>query len=459
MVVVIGLGACASGTDQQAPLGMTLGGTGENTTATGAASGSTTTTGDPPSTSTTDAGDTTAAEPTDGGEESSTGPVLPPDLNAGSWMFENVSNSGPISLHPVYARLPEGNEVFAWAETRAGRLSVLNIHGAVRTDPRWSASVLTDADFQHTFPAMAVGDEGYLVWSGRNAEGDDRDVFLSVVSPQGWSSVRNLTNAFDVPTTVNEGGPAIGVRDGDQLFIAYTSAEPPPPKAPAPTPTVYVLETTPGGQAGDQIELISPVQADCDDVVAAAAEDGTGHVIARCRDGDQTVFIHGSDRSGEWDTDTLAGTTTGLLSPAMAPGEDGNVHLTWIQDRRCGADLCDDVYYASTANNVFSGPIQVTGTANFQERTPSVGVDRWGRVLVFSQARVDGQAGLYLSISEDGETFGEPTLISPPTLDDYQGPSRVLFSDEGYPSVAYERVVDSSDPLNIDVGVARFVPN
>lgn len=412
--------------------------------------------GDDPGTSTTnaDTGDT-SADSTGG----STGELEPPDLDAGTWEFENVSNTQAMSLHPTRARIDDGTEILGWAETDVDNISVLNVFGAVRSGQAWSVSPLTNADRQHTFPSIAGGEVAHLVWTGQVDPDGDRDLYFATGMAGGWTTTRNLTEAFDSPDPVNESEPAIGHRGGGALFIAYTSATQVDPLAPPPTPGVFVIEMTAANDPSGQTSLINPNQAHCTNLTAAAGGDGTGHVIAKCTDGGQGVLYHGTDRSGDWDADPLAGTTSGLLSPALTAGPQGNVHLVWIQDSECGADACDDVYYASTTDDVFGTPIQVTETANLDERQPTVGVDAWGRVLVFSQARIDGQAILYMSVSEDGQTFAPSVRISPQgTADDYQNPKDVLLSAEGYPSFAYERVVDGSDPLNIEIEIARFVP-
>ncbi len=425
------------------------------------------TTDDPPSSSgpDDDAGSATSGMDTADGSGAdssggSTGELLPPDLGDGTWEFENVSSTQAMSLHPTRTRLDDGTEVLGWAETALDDIGLLNMFAAIESGDQWSVSPLTNADRQHTFPSMAGGELAYLVWMGQIEIDGDRDLFFATATPGGWTTPRNLTDAFDVPTPHNESEPAIGHRGGGQLFIAYTSAEQVDPLGPSATPGVFVVEMTADNDPAGQTSLVTPAQANCTDLTAAAAGDGTGHVIAKCTDGGVGVLIHGTDRSGDWDDDTLSGTTTGILSPSMAAGADGNVHLVWIQDSDCGATACDDVFYASTTDHVFGTPVQVTDTANLDERFPSVGMDAWGRVLVFSQARIDGQAILYMSVSEDGQTFAPSVRISPQdTLDDYQNPQAVLFSPEGYPSFAYERVVDGSDPLNIEIEVARFVPN
>ena len=451
---LLALTACAGGGDSgMQPMIATVGGA---------------TTDDPPSSSGPDDDSGSATTGIDTGNETSvdstgagsTGETMPPNLDDGTWEFINVSNTQAMSLHPTRTRIDDGTEILGWAETTLDDISQLNMFGAIETGELWSVSPLTNADRQHTFPTIAGGEVAYLAWMGQVGSDDDRDLYFATATAGGWTTPRNLTNAFDVPTPLNESEPAIGHRGGGELFIAYTSAEQVDPLAPAPTPGVFVLEMTADNDPAGQTQLVSPTQAHCTDLTAAAAGDGTGHVIAKCTDGGLGVLIHGTDRSGSWDADTLSGTTTGLLSPALSAGADGNVHLVWIQDSQCGATACDDVYYATTTDHVFGTPVQVTDTANLDERFPAVGMDEWGRVVVFSQARIDGQAILYMNVSEDGQSFSPSVRISPQgTLDDYQNPHDVLFSPEGFPSFAYERVVDGSDPLNIDIEVARFLGN
>jgi hypothetical protein len=408
----------------------------------------------------TDDGAATSADSTGDGGSTGTGEFPPPDLTDGQWVFENVSNSNPMSLHPTRVVLDSGTEVVAWAETELSDIGVLNIFGAVGGDGVWSSVPLTAFDVQNTFPSLAGGPIAHLAWTGRTDAADDLDVFFATGSDGGWTAPRNLTDSFDGLDGVNETRPAIGHRSSGELFIAYIAGPPPPPMGAAETPGVFMIELTADNNPSGQKEVITPLTAHCSGLVAAAAGDDTGHVVASCTQDGAGVLIHVTDRSGTWNDDTLAGTTSGVLSPDLVAGGDGAVHLAWIQNTPCGADQCSDVYYAGTTENVFGTPVNVTDSANLDERQPTVGVDAWGRVLVLSQVRTDGVAGLYLAISEDGEVFTPSTRISPPgAVDDYQTPRALAFSAEGYPSFAYERVVDGSDPLNIDIEIARFVPN
>lgn len=66
---------------------------------------------------------------------------------------------------------------------------------------------------------------------------------------------------------------------------------------------------------------------------------------------------------------------------------------------------------------------------------------------------------MYLSLSEAGDQFVSLGRITPGgTQDDYQTPTAITFDEEGNPSFALEVLEAGSDPLNVDIWVARFVP-
>jgi hypothetical protein len=444
--VLIGGVSCAEGSDSRTTGVLTLGDDGGSSGDVADDDGGTTAT---PTSGVDDTGDGS-------GGDSSGGTIEPPDLFDGTWMFENVSSSSPMSLHPVRTVIDDGTEIVAWAETDVDSLSVLNIHGARLKDGGWVTTPLTSSDTQDTYPSIVGGPVAHLVWTGQAAGQMDRDLFFATSDMTGWSDPRNLTDAFDEVEPTNETQPAIGRRSNGELFVVFISG-PPPVMGFADPPGVFVVELTVDNDPSGQQQVVSPLQANCSDVAAAVAGDDAGHAVASCAG----ELIHITDRSGDWNDDTLAGTTSGILSPDLGTGGDGEVHLVWIQDTPCGDDQCGDVYYAQTSDGVFGTPVQVTDSANLEERMPTVGVDMWGRVVVVSQARVDNIGHLYLSVSEDGgHTFAPAERISPDgTADDYQTPRGVFFDGFGHPSFAYEHVLDGSDPLNLEIEVARFVPN
>jgi hypothetical protein len=218
---------------------------------------------------------------------------------------------------------------------------------------------------------------------------------------------------------------------------------------------VWVVDFLPGSDPTERELIIPEVAGNCSDLTGAGAADGIAHFVARCG-GD---LVHATDRSGEWDYDALAGTGTGILSPNARRGTDGEVHLVWVQSAPCGVDDCDDVYYSRTTGGVFGPIVNTTASPNLSERYPTLGQDPWGRILVFSQVRLDGVGHLRMTVSEDGDTFEESWRITPEAdPDGYESPSSVTFNKDGLPTVLFLLNVDDSDPLNLEVYLARFVP-
>ena len=439
--------ACASGTEGTSGTAATIADDGGSSTGITSAS-TTSTTADPDGT----AGETSDLD-TSGSE--STGDSTPPDLSDGTWEFENVSDTPAMSLHAQRVVLEDGREFVGWGETDLAQISIVNIFAAAGPDA-WASSVLTSFDVQNTFPAMAGGTTALLTWTGRQGSDDDNDIYFAVSENDGFGPARNLSDGFEGATPTSETRSSILLRSDGVVVAAYLSQEPgmvPPP------PEVYVSEFMVDNTPSDRTAVVNPTTTFCNDTVGAAAPSNVGHFLLSCTIDGSSSLVHATDRSGEWDSEELAGVGGGVLTTDLVSGPDG-VHAVWVQDVACGGDTCDEVFYASTTDDVFGTPIQVTDTANLDERHPTVGVDPWGRVVVMAQARVDNVVSLRMSVAENGRDFAEAVRISPEgTLDDYQAPANLVFDDSGYPSFVLEVGFDGSDPLNFDIYVARFIPN
>ncbi|MBL4683386.1 MAG: hypothetical protein JKY37_02260 [Nannocystaceae bacterium] len=401
------------------------------------------------------------ADTTSGDADSSSGgiPDDPPDLSDGQWQFENVSTTPGISLHGRRAMLDDGREIVAWAQADPQQISTLNIMAAQGPDGWTIANITAISGAQNTFPSLAGGNRALLAWAGQGSSGDDYDIYLVRSQGNAWSPPENLSDMFeDNAKPLTDTKPVILRRTDGGVAIVYMATTPAGKFEPPGTPEIFVTKFFEDNSPSQRSPL-SPSGASCSALAGATAPSGVFHVVLACVDDGSSVLIHATDRSGEWDTDELNGVTSGVLSPSMAAGIDGS-HIVWIQNVPCGAENCSEVFHMATdSEEVFGTPVQITNTANRNERQPAVGVDPWGRVFVASQARIDSTARLYLSVADDGEVFGDPERVSPDSVDDYQTPTGFAFDAAGNPSFITEVVVDGSDPLNIEIYVARFVPN
>jgi hypothetical protein len=359
-----------------------------------------------------------------------------------------------MGLHGRRAVLEGGQQVVAWAEVDPDDLGIMNIFAAVENGADWTFDALTAFDQQNTYPTtVAAGETAYLAWTGRTSTTGDYDVFFTSWSGAGWDLPRNLTDALDTPGDPENDSMPVMVRRPGSLAIAFTVSV---SDGVSSTTSVWVTEFLPDENPTARELLIPSSAGTCNNLTGAIAENGVAHFIALCG-GD---LVHATDRGGDWDHDTLGGVGTGVLSPSASPGPDGEVHLVWVGSDACGAQTCEDIFYAKTTDGVFGNPVNVTATANLNERMPAVGVDPWGRVLVFSQVRLDNVVHIRLAVSDDGgASFTESLRITPDvTVDDYQTPEDVAFDAQGLPSFVLELVEDGSDPLNIDIHLARFEP-
>jgi hypothetical protein len=383
----------------------------------------------------------------------------PPDLSTGTWMFENVSVTPIMGFHPRRALTVDGREIVAWAETAPDDISTLNIMAATKDGDAWSTVALTQyAGVQNTYPFLVAAPFPILAWSGRTAVDDDDDVFVSAPDAQGWGAVRNISDVLEPATEARADlRPALAARDDGGLAIAYLSGTI-GATGPDATPEVFVSEFLLEENPTKRLPLVDTTTTNCTDIAGAASRSGVFHFVMSCNQTGSSTLLQATNRSGEWKTDELSGLGTSILSPSMARGVEG-VHLVWIQSQPCGTESCAEVFHTVTDDEVFGTPVAVTDQVNLDERRPAVGVDPWGRVLVLHQAAVDGAVGIYLSVSDDGTSFSSIGRISPDgTADDYQTPTTIGFDADGLPSFALEVLTSGSDPLNVDVYVARFVP-
>ena len=451
-LVALSVGCANGGAERPNPGVNTIGGT----SADGAEED--TTAGDDDDDDDDDDADTTVGDPDEGSDEDTTVgvPDDPPDLSDGTWVFENVSMTVGISLNGQRAMLDDGREIVTWAQSNPDDISNVNVLTALGPEG-WPVSYVTDFDgVQNTFPFLAGGERGLLVWSGKTNPADDYDIWLVRSQGDGWTPAENVSDPFETDPELTDTEPVILRRSDGGVAVVYLAQEPAGVGIPPP-PEIFVSKFFEDNEPSGRFEL-SPEGGNCTRAAGATAPSDVFHVVFACNDSGSTL-VHATDRSGDWDTNELAGVTSSVLSPNMGSGPDG-VGLVWIQHAPCGADDCDEVFYAATnSDEVFGTPIQVTDTANLNERMPAVGIDPWGRVLVLAQARLDNVARLYLSLAEDGETFGEAERISPDGVDDYQTPNSIGFDAGGNPSFVLEVVEDGSDPLNIEIHRAHFVPN
>jgi hypothetical protein len=411
------------------------------------------TTASPPD-STEDAESSTAADDT------TTAGDDPPDLSMGTWTFENISMTSAMGFHPRRALTDDGDEVVAWAEGAVDDFSTLNIHTARRNGGAWSSTErLTNyVGVQNTFPVLVAAPTPILAWTGRRVGGDD-DVFIATALEGGWSEIRNVSDSLEPAIEARADlKPALAAADDGRLAIAYLSSQITDGGMDT-TPELFVSEFTLDADPIKRLPLVDSTTTACTEVTGAAAPSGVFHFVALCVQNGASVLLQATNRSGEWTTDPMSGLGTAILSPSMVRARDG-VHLTWVQRQPCGTESCYEVFHSATNDEVFGTPVAVTNEVNLDERRPTVGVDPWGRVLVVHQANLDGVGGLYLSISEDeGATFESLGRISPAGADDdYETPTSIGFDADGMPSFALEVVEDGSDPLNVDIHVARFVP-
>lgn len=391
-----------------------------------------------------------------------TGGSDPVDLDNGHWEFENVSRTPIMGFHPRRVLTDDDREVVAWAETLSAEdSSTLNIIAALRVGNDWTTTIMTNFEgVQNTFPSLAGRPYPVLTWSGSTEDpDDDDDIWMTVLDGESWQPPLNLSDQLELAIEARADRRPAVVGDEDTGYaLAYISSEIVGTTLDA-TPQVFVSDFLLNEEPSKRTTAIDSSVTSCSDVVGAAAPSGVFHFVLPCTVSGMGTLMQVTNRSGQWTSDELAGLGTSILTPQMVGGRDG-VHLVWVQSLPCGTETCAEIYHARTQDEVFGTPTAVTDQINLEERKPAIGVDPWGRVIVLHQALLDGAMGVYLSLSDDGEAFIELGRITPPgTPDSYQSPSMISFDADGVPSFALEVTEDGSDPLNIDIYVARFVPD
>jgi hypothetical protein len=160
-----------------------------------------------------------------------------------------------------------------------------------------------------------------------------------------------------------------------------------------------------------------------------------------------------TNEGGAWNMIEISPTeTVGDFNPALAAGPDGTIHLVWNGDVPCGTSRCAEVFYTMLTDEGFAKEVNLSNTASSEEKRPDIALDQWGRALVTYQAEGNERDVIAFTWASRALTFSPPIAVdqSATGVDD-RSPTVSVDPDSGLPSIAFERLFNGSDPLNVDI--------
>ncbi len=223
-------------------------------------------------------------------------------------------------------------------------------------------------------------------------------------------------------------GPAMAISPDNQIHLAWADKR-------TGTWDVYYARSTDGGAS-----FSTPIA-----VVTDAKAAARGHpALAMSPDG-QVHITWEDQRSGDWDIcyarsddgETFSSpvqvnddaTDTDQARPALAVGRDGSVHVAW-QDSRSG-DW--DIYTARSTDGgtSFGANVRANDEARSQQEDPVIGVDSQGRVHVAWADRQSGAWAIHYTRSE-GAGFGQSQAVGSGLIADLANklPSLTVADDD-----------------------------
>jgi hypothetical protein len=325
-----------------------------------------------------------------------------------------------------------------------------DIYLARRTSPTtFSTDRLVNTDVQSTSqvdPDISVDPEGdlHVVWKG--VEASQSDIFLANSSDGGLSFTSDIRVNVDVTTSAAQGQPSIAAGDGGAIAVTWDDQG-----VAARDTDILVSFRTPSGAQPQR-----PVSDDIDNAFESYPDTAVGQtqrmhsVWLDNRRGLLEVFYSFSVNRGQgWGAVTRVADGDGnsvQLTPDMAVGADGTVHVVWTDYRN---DV-PQVFYANNKgkSSGFNPSLRVDdSTTEGFALHPSIAVASNGSATLTWLDGRDGGARGRISYSIDGggswesslpiPSSDEASVHSPPVLAIREGLIVVAFTDDlgGLPRV------------------------
>jgi hypothetical protein len=338
-------------------------------------------------------------------------------------------------------------------------VSLADILAATWDGSAWATTPITeDETLARTQPDLTVGGSGgTLVWNGPASAGMTSDVFVSTLDASGeWSAPTNLTAPFDAFNPGSDFG-AVPVRlFGGDYVVAHLINE---PSKVTVTPTDLVAMYV------DAEGTASPPEPLIDDIGPACRVDGaigvsdTVHFFRGCGVSSGARIRHISGAPGRWSVDDH---DFGAGAAEVRVAVSGRaVHIVYRRYKQCGEEACDDIEYRRLEDDVWSAPILVTNT-ELVEATPTIAAVDDGTIAVAYELRTaDSDRVLGFSWAPPDATAFRPTVVvTPDEPDHWDTPTDAQFDPTtGTPVLVVQRTIRRSDPFDVEILVADFIPD
>lgn len=318
--------------------------------------------------------------------------------------------SGKRQLSPVVTAGTDGSAHVAWTDLRSGNA---DIYYASRTPMGTMTSTLRVNDdssgADQGDPAIVTyQDDAILVW--RDDRNGNADVYVARGGPSGWGTNRRVN---DDATTTNQVEPDIavsapaGTGDKPTVHVVWEGVG-------SGSFDIYMANSTDGAVSFDSESKVnhdgSPGAVQHLPSIAAM-ERGEGAVVVTWEDNGDTA--RGWDVLTSWSNDTVSmpamtvsddRTSAYEASPVTAVGPSGRLHAVWVDNR----DGPYGVYYSSSVNGgeAWGSVTSVDGApADHDHLTPDLAVGPDGTVHVAWTDRRGAQPTVWYA-NNKGKTSG-----------------------------------------------------
>lgn len=393
----------------------------------------------------------------DGGTGDDVEPEQRPDLDFGTWIIDNVSDTpASMGFHGAHAISSDGDDWIVWAESDEEQILDMDIRAARKDGLEWTSLELTDVPgVQNTFPSLvADGDTMLVAYNGRLPDSDN-DIFVATTGGLEWSEAVDVTTGFEASDLRRDFYP-VAVAGAGERAVAYLSTPIDADRDALGPPDIRVLSLSDGAQP--QTALAGDPARPCGMFDAAIDSSGAHHIVAACGAQSATQLWYATDESGSWRSELLFGGVLAML-PSVTADADGELHLVWRSDVACATGSCGELFYSRRSAGAFSDPVIVGNTPDVFDISAAVGVDSFGRVIIAYSSKVTADdSDIFLSWSEDGTSFSGSRNITNTPGSSEQSPRITFDPRDSAPSITFETVFRGSEPLNVDIFRAKLVP-
>jgi len=287
-------------------------------------------------------------------------------------------------------------------------------------------------------PSVAVDTSGdiYVAWSdGRN---DNSAIYFAKSTDGGASFGPNVRVDDSGSSTGGRGGPSIAVDINGNIYIVWYDGR-------DLRNYIYFAKSTDGGASfGPNVRVDNSGQGS---VFPSIAVDTNGdiYVVFHEERGNPDIYFAKSTDGGasfgpNVRVDDSGSSLTQQAMPSIAVDANGDIYVTWRDERNLGGGRLD-IYFAKSTDggNSFGRNVRVddTGSSTSSQDEPSIAVDANGNICVAWGDYRNGNKDIYFAKSTDaGASFGTNIRV------DDTGSSS---SRQAEPSIA----VDTNGNINI----------